>query len=195
MIQARDVLADRHDQQPAHITIEPIGPTRRRGPLTGDRFMSSLETMTQELAAGPAKGAGFTDRLKASSFNTFEPMRPDAGSGGAYPKQIYVYGYWELGAHEALVVELDLPECRYWNLHLCNHWSESLDYAYHRTSINSRTAQIDGNGQLRVVIAHTDPGEPNWLDTAHHGHGTMVFRFLHCDSAPVPKTHLQDFSS
>jgi hypothetical protein len=31
---------------------------------------------------------------------------------------------------------------------------------------------------VTLVIAHQDPGHPNWLDTAGHGHGLMHARFV-----------------
>jgi hypothetical protein len=36
------------------------------------------------------------------------------------------------------------------------------------------------------VIAHADPGVPNWLDTAGHERGSLVARFLLADAAPKP---------
>jgi hypothetical protein len=38
------------------------------------------------------------------------------------------------------------------------------------------------------VVAHTDPGVANWLDTAGHRQGPMIFRWLRAESAPVPTT-------
>jgi len=35
------------------------------------------------------------------------------------------------------------------------------------------------------VIAHEDPGVPNWLDTAGHERGTLIARFVMAEAAPA----------
>ena len=78
----------------------------------------------------------------------------------------------------------------YWSLHLCNFWLESLDYANHQSSLNGHQAVLDGDGVFRAVVAHRDPGVPNWLDTAGHCEGTMIYRWNLADAAPVPATRV-----
>ena len=36
--------------------------------------------------------------------------------------------------------------------------------------------QLDSEGVFRAVISHTDPGVPNWLDTAGHTQGIRSLR-------------------
>ena len=64
---------------------------------------------------------------------------------------------------------------------------ESLDYRYFRIGINHRTAVPEKDGSIRVVVAHNDPGHPNWIETAHHREGTMCWRWyrLHPGAEPV----------
>jgi hypothetical protein len=31
---------------------------------------------------------------------------------------------------------------------------------------------------VRIVVAHVDPGHPNWLDTAGHARGTIGVRWV-----------------
>ena len=40
-------------------------------------------------------------------------------------------------------------------------------------SINGHTAVADADGAYRVVVAHRDPGVPNWLDTIGHQKGFL----------------------
>ena len=42
------------------------------------------------------------------------------------------------------------------------------------------------DGRVRVVVAHEDPGLPNWLETAGHDRGTMCWRWIHAQSHPQP---------
>jgi hypothetical protein len=50
-------------------------------------------------------------------------------------------------------------------IHLSNLWGESLDYANRQSSLNAFQSEWDGDGAVRWVVAHRDPGIPNWLDT------------------------------
>jgi hypothetical protein len=54
-----------------------------------------------------------------------------------------------------------------------------LDYANHVTSLNGFQAQPDPDGMLRYVVAHTDPGVPNWLDTTGCPTGFMTVRWTY----------------
>ena len=40
------------------------------------------------------------------------------------------------------------------------------------------TAQYNPDGSATLVIAHRDPGRPNWLETAGHELGAMLFRIV-----------------
>jgi hypothetical protein len=46
------------------------------------------------------------------------------------------------------------------------------------------------DGSVKIVVAHKDPGCPNWLTTAGHPCGTMLFRWVKADSHPQPKTRV-----
>ena len=68
--------------------------------------------------------------------------------------------------------------CDHWNFQLSNHWLESLDYRHHRIHTNSKLATSRPDGTATLVIAHTDPGVPNWLSTTGLTHGAMCFRWV-----------------
>ena len=96
----------------------------------------------------------------------------------AIPTRPYNYGYYDLGPDEAWIIEFEPPECEYWNIQLGNHWLESLDFEYYRTSLNHHTAAVEDDGTVRVVVARRDPGHPNWLDTAGHSRGGLALRWV-----------------
>ncbi len=95
-------------------------------------------------------------------------------------------GLWELAPEQALVVELTPPKCHYWNFQLGNVWAESLDYEFRRVHLNSGQAVAREDGSVELVVAHRDPGHPNWIDTAGHDHGTMGVRWVRAESHPEP---------
>jgi hypothetical protein len=105
----------------------------------------------------------------------------------------YLQSYWRLGADEALVIDAKIiPECSAWNFQLSNFWMESLDYRYHRISINKHTAQARPDGSVRIVVAHRNPGpqHPNWLETCGHQEGGMLFRWIEAEEHPGVDTRV-----
>jgi hypothetical protein len=103
----------------------------------------------------------------------------------------YYHSYWRLATDEALVIEAMPPKCDHWNFQLNNHWMESLDYRYHRIHLNSHTATANRDGSIRLIVAHRNPGQPNWIETAGHEFGTMCFRWVRPEGEPPePRCHV-----
>jgi hypothetical protein len=61
---------------------------------------------------------------------------------------------------------------------------QSLDYRSHRVSLNGSQVALNADGSFRVVVAHQDPGIPNWLQTAGYREGVCFCRWLQADSMP-----------
>ena len=86
------------------------------------------------------------------------------------------------------------PRCDYWNFQLGNIWAESLDYRFRRVHTNSHTTALREDGSFELVVAHQDPGHPNWIDTAGHDHGTMCVRWVRADHHPEPRCRVAKLS-
>jgi hypothetical protein len=95
----------------------------------------------------------------------------------------YAMSPYLLGPDDALVMEGRLPACHFANVMLWNMHMQTLEYRHHRTSLNRAQMQSAADGSFRVVVAHRDPGVPNWLDTEGHSLGTIFWRFV-LPSAP-----------
>ena len=67
-----------------------------------------------------------------------------------------------------------------------NRWFESLDDRLARRTVNDANAVLDSDGSCRVVISESDPGVPNWLCTAGHRDGFVLFRWLIAEAAATP---------
>jgi hypothetical protein len=67
-------------------------------------------------------------------------------------------------------------------------WFEQVDPVHRISTINQHQAEIASDGRLRVVVAHSDPGVPNWLDTGGRRVGLLTFRWFWPESDPTP-TH------
>lgn len=98
----------------------------------------------------------------------------------------YAHGYWQLGADEALVIDVPATECEFWNLQIDNYWMESLDYRYYRIHLNKHSTQYRPDGSARLVLAARDPGVPNWLNTTSHPQGTLLYRVVRGSNPSYP---------
>jgi hypothetical protein len=69
-----------------------------------------------------------------------------------------------------------------WNKHM-----QTLEYRTRQTSLNAAQITLEADGSFRIVIAHSDPGVPNWLDTEGHTRGSIFWRFLlpHTDPTAI----------
>jgi hypothetical protein len=96
---------------------------------------------------------------------------------GGLDNQFYYDGIYEIQDDEALVVETTLPkECRYWQILVADDRFCTVDWFNRQSSINDRTARVDSDGKLRVVVSKQDLGLPNWLDKADNHWGILQFR-------------------
>jgi hypothetical protein len=84
-----------------------------------------------------------------------------------------------------LVVEFVEPECQHWNFQLCNHWMENLaDYSAGTGYLDREGATTAPDGSVRLVVAATDPGTSNWVDSGSRDHGVMGLRFIRPATRP-----------
>ncbi len=106
--------------------------------------------------------------------------REQAESTLGIPDQLYNSGWWEVAGDEALIVDMQPPECRYWSLALCDYWGASFDYRYFQINVNNHNACVRSDGSVRIIIAHKNPGlaDTNWLDTAGHDRGVWTLRWM-----------------
>ena len=128
---------------------------------------------------------------KGGGVNRFHlPDRENHRVVGGDPNIVIPLGRWELGPDEALVIDVVPPRCDYWNVQIANVWAESLDYVNRQVHLNSHTATLEPDGSVRWIVAHEDPGHPNWLDTAGHERGIMGCRWVRADAHPIPETRV-----
>ena len=111
---------------------------------------------------------------------------PTTPPGGATDIS-YGGGMWDLGAGEALLVTCDVPDAAYWNFTIHTvPWFESGDFGHRQTSLNQAQTHVDADGRLRLVVAHEDPGVPNWIDTEGRRTSMLTYRWIWARSKPVP---------
>ncbi len=71
---------------------------------------------------------------------------------------------WRLAPDEALIVEW-VKDDRFWMLTNMGTFMNSMDYLYRPVSYSPARTKADSDGKYRVILAHSDPGFHNWMDT------------------------------
>ena len=188
----RQTFARREQEQLAELDIRCLNPDSETPmPLDPLGFADNLDKASNFLHTVVSMFADWSQRYQAHPNQLPAEDQELCQRVGGDPNIRYYNSYWVLDPDEALVVDLpDIPECENWNLQLCNYWMESLDYRYHRIHVNKFTADYNADGSARIVIAHRDPGLPNWLSTAGHSRGTMLFRWIGASRFPDPQTQV-----
>ncbi len=190
LLMVRQTFLDRARESPATLRIERVGGDGRPTPLTAGMVDGGLQAAAQLVAGASMMFAHWARDLKrhTNRLPRFDPERSTAAGGD--PNIAYYHSYWALAPDEALVIEVEPPRCIDWNFQLNNHWMESLDYRYFTIHINMHTAVSEPDGSVRVIVAHRDPGLPNWIDTVGHAQGTMCWRWIHATEHPEPRTRV-----
>lgn len=187
MVIVRQTFKDRRNEIPAELIIERINGDGIPSPVSAASVDHGLN-MASTLVAGAsllfAKWARDFQKHE-NQLPMFDPERSTKAGGD--PNIIYYHSYWRLAPDEALLIEAKPPECESWNFQLDNHWFESLDYRYFTIHVNKHTAQYEDDGSVRIIVAHQDPGLPNWINTVGHDCGGMTFRWIRAHQHPQPQ--------
>jgi hypothetical protein len=180
----RQFFLDWENETPARFRIEREGDAGEPPPFESAGAARRLEEAGAWIE-GTARFFGeWVPRLREQHrAGVILPARKFAGGADDiwYGNDLY-----RLADDEALIVETELPDARYWSFQLCDLWFRSADYANRQTSINASQAWLDRDGRFRCVVAHRDPGVGNWLDTAGHREGVLQYRWVWSRSNPQP---------
>lgn len=179
---SREYFEDPNNARLARFSIEAIEPVAPPPPLSD----AAVAVRLRAVATFLRECLQFTPIPPLPAFNLLLPPMPWSPTvrGWGTPDNIYALGAFQLAEDEALVVEGRSPPCTYWGLQLWNSYMQSLDYRYHRVSVNGSQMRLRPDGSWRVVIAHRDPGCANWLDTAGHREGLFFCRWLQATELP-----------
>jgi hypothetical protein len=191
----RQSFADRRRELPVTVSIERVGGPATPKSLTARRANWALRAAASFAARVTGQYADWAHWFQAQPNQLHDiettPFREDGGDVNT----CYLHGYWSIGADEALVLETAAPVCDGWNFQVGNHWMESLDYRYHPVCVNKHSARYNPDGSITLVIASSDPGIGNFLDTAGHQCGTMILRWTRAQSRPIPTCRVEKLAN
>lgn len=189
----RQTFGDRENERIAELKIERIGGDSLPSPVTAAAIDQGLNTASTFVAGASLMFAKWSRDFQREEnvLTLFDPATATAAGGD--PNIRYYHNYWHLADDEALLIEVLPPPCDAWNFQLDNHWLESLDYRYHRIHVNQHTARYRPDGSVRVVVAHSNPGQVgqlNWINTVGHDCGVMTWRWIRAESHPTPQVRV-----
>lgn len=189
-VHVRDYYFDWVGAEPATFVIERLDTAGTSAPLVdAERVARMLETAVHEVEHSSVYFRDLQDRMRAAQRpNQFGT--PDV-SGRGVQDIIYSHGFVSLADDEAMVVELDPTAAALWGISSYTPtWYEPLDYATRVTSRNHRQVVTDGDGLVRIVLAHVDAGTANWLDTAGRHDLLTTVRWFRPPEAPSVRSEI-----
>ena len=106
-----------------------------------------------------------------------QPVKPGDFGLAAFDAA-YSMAPFAFGPDDALVITGRWPECRCANVSLWNRHMQTFDYANRQVSRNRAQTALRDDGSFEIVLAHRDPGHPNWIDTEGRPFGLVFWRFM-----------------
>jgi hypothetical protein len=190
---ARSAAADPHLHIP--LSIAPLDPLPPPAPADEALVAANIRRVARYFLAvvdgvPPADAPRKHMPYSSTTPNVF--TKPDRnftnrGTGFAAADNVYLETEYRLAPDEALVMRGRFPPGRFANVMLWNRYTQTYDYVNRRISLNRRQTKLEPDGSFKMVVAHQDPGVPNWLDAEGRPRGYIFWRFLLAegDIAPV----------
>lgn len=189
----REYFVDWAIEEPARLAIERVDGPGAPIASAPTPVAARLDAAAAWVEATARCWAEWVAALRAA----YEPgkLAPARRYVGGADDILYGNDWFRLAEDEALVIECEVPEARYWAFQLVDPCFRSLDWANHQTSLNHTQLRIDADGRVRVVVAHRDPGLANWLDTTGLSEGVLQYRFIWARTTPQPTARLVPLSA
>lgn len=163
------------------IEIDPLEPPGPGEPPSDAAIAASIRRVA--LWVGQSvnpPGQDFTFPWVSKVPNQLPPPTVDKANeeiGYAAKDNVYSMAPWLLQPDQALIIRGRWPKCRFANIALWNLFLQTLDYRYRQVSLNRVQTALEPDGSFKMILAHQDPGLPNWLDTEGRMIGMMFWRF------------------
>jgi hypothetical protein len=212
----RQFFADPRQEQLARYDIERIPSAGPLPPLTDEELAHRLRSVTAFLSE---TGVNFLeafgrplpvvqDNVPSNVFDlaslddrmsaTGRALRGGTGFMYINPDHWYLFCRYELGADEALVIRLEPPRCEWWGLYAFNRYMQPHEYHFGGHNLVSIGSVVtDDDGIATIIVAHRDPGLPNWIGTEGRPSGILQLRWTNTGiqldqkpDVPRPKTEV-----
>jgi len=189
-IVVREYIGDRTAEQLATLRIEALDPDPVTV-LTDDELAGQFTAMAWSLMKLVTLHRTIKPELLERPNVLLTAEAADLGAADTTPDNLYMMGAFRLEPGEALVLDIEPPDTRYWNVTLENIWHECLEPRRRHSSVTNRGVRPDADGRVRIAISANDPGFGHWLDTGGRHRGFVVLRWLDNPDPPDVKVSVR----
>lgn len=176
---------DSWDEMPARIAIERVDMAEPKPLPTAQQMVDAIAWAGNFLTGVMSDWPEFPfahGGVDADAPNRFPAVA--STDGDTKRGRAAVNMHWVLTPDEALVIEFDAHD-GFWSLTNMGVFFNSMDFRYRPVSYTPSRTAVDTDGRIRLVLAHTDPGFHNWIDTQGFERGNVTYRHM-LEGAPVP---------
>jgi hypothetical protein len=172
---------DSWDEEAAELSIARVGMDEPRPMPTPDVVLESMrwagDFLTGAMAEWPDRELEIGARFGEGEVNAMPPPRfaGTAEERDRHRGRLLVTMPWRLRPDESLVIEFEATDSFWMFTNMGAFWN-SMDYLYRPVSATPSRSAVDGDGRVRIVMAHADTGHHNWLDTQGFAEGYLSFR-------------------
>jgi hypothetical protein len=107
---------------------------------------------------------------------------------GAFAGTDYFNGSFRCEPDQAVIIEVDKPDCEFWNVELTQLQWEPGDWWARLLNYNLKQVHYEADGKVRFIASWKDPGLPNWFDCSGRLTHLIGFRFFETKSEqPEPR--------
>lgn len=171
----------------AKLTIERIdGTSHFPRPLSEQDIDAALKRIVEDVSETAERRHAMFTAIDAKARGRFVDDRGSWGHVKFNPRTWLQQATWELAEDEAMVIDLAHPvDASFWVLAVTNCWMEAQDFRFFPSYVSKYTAKAEADGAIQIVLAPVDLGYSNWIHTAGHRQGALVWRWN--DIAQVPE--------
>ncbi|MFZ1165473.1 DUF1214 domain-containing protein [Mycobacterium sp.] len=185
----REYIGDRATEQLADLEITPLEPDRVTA-LTDGALSEQFTAMAWTLMKLATLHRTIKPELLERPNTLLTAQAAELGAADTTPDNLYMIGTYRLEPDQALVLDIEPPATRYWNVTLENIWHECLEPRRRHSSVTNKGVQPDTDGHVRIAISARNFGVGHWLDTGGRHRGFVVLRWLDNPEPPTVATSI-----
>lgn len=179
----REYIGDRAAEELAALRIEALDPDPVT-PLTDAALAEQFTAMAWSMMKLATLHRTIKPELLSTPNTLLTSEAADLGPADTTPDNLYMLGTFRLDPDQALVLDIEPPDTRYWNVTLESIWHECLEPRRRHSSVTNRAVQPGPDGRVRIAISAEDLGFGHWLDTGGRHRGFVVLRWLDNPTPP-----------
>jgi hypothetical protein len=180
----REYIGDPTSEELATMRIEALDPDPVT-PLTDGELADQFTAMAWSLMKLVTLHRTIKPELLDNPNTLLTAEAADLGAADTTPDNLYMMGTFRLEPDQALVLDIEPPNTRYWNVTLENIWHECLEPRRRHSSVTNRAVQPAADGRVQIAISAEDFGFGHWLDTGGRQRGFVVVRWLDNPKPPL----------